>query len=67
MAYFECPRCEEEREIEVNIPDEVFGLEDPCEECGYILTEDEHDKAYMDLLADGFGDAIDHAMSLYEV
>lgn len=64
MAYFECPKCQEEREVEVEIPKYVYGLEDPCEFCEYVLTSDQHDKLYLDLLADGFGSAIDHAMSM---
>jgi hypothetical protein len=65
MAYFECPNpdCGEEREVEVELPKYVYGLEDPCEFCDYTLTSDQHDKLYMDLLADGWGSAVDDAMN----
>jgi len=62
MAYFNCPECKEEREVEVEIPKYVYGLEDSCEFCEYELTSDQFDKLYMDLLADGWGSAIDVAM-----
>ena len=62
MAYWVCPKCEEENEVEVELPKYVYGLEDGCAECGYQLTSDEHDKLYMDILADGWGSVIDAAM-----
>ena len=67
MTYFECPNCNEEREVEVELPKYVYGLEDPCEECGYVLNSDQHDNLYMDLLADGWGSAVDDAMMRYEI
>jgi hypothetical protein len=62
MAHFICPNCEEEREVEIELPKYVYGLEDPCEFCDYELSRDEHNKLYMDLLADGWGSAVDAAM-----
>jgi Zn ribbon nucleic-acid-binding protein len=62
MAYWICPKCEEENEAHVELPDEVDDLDDGCPECGYQLTRDEYLKFYSDLLIDAQSDAIDRAM-----
>lgn len=66
MTYFECPNpdCGEEREVEVELPKYVYGLDDPCEHCGFEITGNAYLDLYSDLLVDGESSAIDRAMDL---